>query len=304
MDLRPGRARPASREQLRGLIVALLDEREVAAQLPAVGRRRPRAALDYFNDAANGLWVMRPAARCAAIRALDDYAVNARMAEQSDAVAAERVAAAYDGWARVTDSDLLVTGGAFGTPKATRTVPRHSRWFEYYPHDARQLLRQHFRVLAERRMTAVIVAIRLYRLDHDDAIPGDLARLVPDYLPAVPADPFRGDGGPVGYVVLKRDDGVDRPLVFVDAGAPQSGPISPEPILGWQHVQGLPPDRSVRQYRDATLWVPKVRSFDIAAEARRREQEALDADLRRDATDESDPEAVDHRPGEPDATRQ
>src|SRR5690606_5095756 len=47
----------------------------------------------------------------------------------------------------------------------------------------------HFRALAERRMAATSLAIRLYQLDHD-RWPAALAQLVPAYLPQVPADPF------------------------------------------------------------------------------------------------------------------
>ena len=43
--------------------------------------------------------------------------------------------------------------------------------------------------LATRRMAAVALAIRLYEIDHARR-PAKLTELVPEYLPAVPADPF------------------------------------------------------------------------------------------------------------------
>lgn len=58
----------------------------------------------------------------------------------------------------------------------------------------------HFRGLAERRMAAVLLAIRLYQLDHDGSSPPTLAALVPAYLPAVPIDPFSPQAAALRYV--------------------------------------------------------------------------------------------------------
>jgi hypothetical protein len=71
---------------------------------------------------------------------------------------------------------------------------------------------------ARLRCTAVALAAERYRLRHGDW-PRAIAALVPDYLPAVPLDPFDGaplryrrtDGGAVVYSVGEdgRDDGGD-----------------------------------------------------------------------------------------------
>jgi hypothetical protein len=70
---------------------------------------------------------------------------------------------------------------------------------------------------ALRRSALVAVAIERHRLDHNGALPADLASLVPQYLKEVPLDPY--DGQPIryaqrpkGYVVYsvgvdRRDDG-------------------------------------------------------------------------------------------------
>ena len=55
------------------------------------------------------------------------------------------------------------------------------------------------RAVADRRLAAVALAVRLYQTDHAGRRPAALADLVPAYLPAVPADPFRPDAGPLGY---------------------------------------------------------------------------------------------------------
>jgi hypothetical protein len=56
----------------------------------------------------------------------------------------------------------------------------------------------HFRTLAMRRMAAVALAIRLYELDYRHR-PASLNLLVPDYLGALPEDPFADDGRTFGY---------------------------------------------------------------------------------------------------------
>ncbi len=65
-----------------------------------------------------------------------------------------------------------------------------------------------FHVLARRRTAAIALAIRLFELDHGQR-PTELVNLVPEYLPAVPADPFASDGRAIGY----RPDG-ERPVLY------------------------------------------------------------------------------------------
>lgn len=56
----------------------------------------------------------------------------------------------------------------------------------------------HYRILAQRRMAAIALAIRLCEIDHGHR-PARLADLVPDYLPEIPLDPFADDGRTVAY---------------------------------------------------------------------------------------------------------
>lgn len=56
----------------------------------------------------------------------------------------------------------------------------------------------HFRQVATRRMAAVALALRLYELDHGRR-PEWLPDLVPDYLTALPEDPFAADKRTFGY---------------------------------------------------------------------------------------------------------
>ncbi len=59
--------------------------------------------------------------------------------------------------------------------------------------------RQHYAALAHRRFAATALALRLYEIDHGQR-PQSLAELVPDYLPAVPLDPFDADNGELRYL--------------------------------------------------------------------------------------------------------
>jgi hypothetical protein len=73
---------------------------------------------------------------------------------------------------------------------------------------------QDFHTRAQTRLAAVALACRLYEIDHDGNFPAALAGLVPQYLPAVPADPMSGN--PLLYktdnprVYSVGDDGIDN----------------------------------------------------------------------------------------------
>jgi hypothetical protein len=57
----------------------------------------------------------------------------------------------------------------------------------------------HFWLYADRRMAAIALAMRLYEFDHGQR-PATLVELVPDYLPAMPLDPFDPNDGPIRYL--------------------------------------------------------------------------------------------------------
>ncbi len=67
---------------------------------------------------------------------------------------------------------------------------------------------RHFRLRAERRMAATALAIRLYELEHGKR-PATLDELVPELLPAVPVDPFAEPGRPLMYL-----PGNDPPILY------------------------------------------------------------------------------------------
>ncbi len=63
---------------------------------------------------------------------------------------------------------------------------------------ARLVIDRYFTYLARRRMAATALAILLFEADHGQR-PATLAELVPDYLPAVPIDPFSAEGATIQY---------------------------------------------------------------------------------------------------------
>jgi hypothetical protein len=75
-----------------------------------------------------------------------------------------------------------------------------------------------FRAIAERRMAALGLAIRLYEIDHGQR-PETLDALVPEYLPGLPRDPFAAADRPIGYL---RDDPQPR-LYSVGANGVDEG---------------------------------------------------------------------------------
>jgi hypothetical protein len=58
---------------------------------------------------------------------------------------------------------------------------------------------QQYRVLADRRLAATALALRLYAAEHAGNYPESLDELVPNYLPALPKDPFATGGKPLSY---------------------------------------------------------------------------------------------------------
>ena len=105
------------------------------------------------------------------------------------------------------------------------------------------LLHKHFRMRALRRMAGIALAIRLYERQHGRR-PDRLDQLIPDFLTAIPVDPFSADGRPINY---SRNGGRDRVYSVGlngvdDAGssyiieADQFGPVFPDLVF---YLDGL-----------------------------------------------------------------
>jgi len=101
-------------------------------------------------------------------------------------------------------------------------------------------IRAHYRYLAERRMAAVALAVRLYRADHAGRWPDSLEQLVPDYLPSVPSDPFAAGGRPLRY--LRDSPGWDIPPTMAAAESSYIPPPGTGPFLGGPVVYSVGED--------------------------------------------------------------
>ncbi len=83
-----------------------------------------------------------------------------------------------------------------------------------------------FKAAATRRVAATALAIRLFQTDHNGKRPAALAALVPDYLPALPVDPFAPDGRTFGYAP-GRAGGADARLWSVGINGVDDGGAMP-----------------------------------------------------------------------------
>jgi hypothetical protein len=116
-------------------------------------------------------------------------------------------------------------------PEATKSPGRYSMATLMLPSFTRAV-EQHYRALADRRLTAVCLAVRLYAADHGGALPEKLDDLVPNYLPSVPLDPLAA-GAKLRYVNDKADP--QRPRVYsVGPDGADHGGVDPpaEPARG------------------------------------------------------------------------
>lgn len=102
----------------------------------------------------------------------------------------------------------------------------------------------HYRLLSHRRMAAIALAIRMYEIDHGHR-PRVLDSLVPDYLPAIPADPMTTNG------VIQYLPGAEYPRLYSigpngtddggEYGYKRSGGINWDVADSPFFLDGLPP---------------------------------------------------------------
>lgn len=238
----PGRI--GLRGAARALIADLLDEALFRSAM-AQGFRFERAMTHELRQSDGaGTWVIRPLVDAQLVREhrnFDVYIETAALPNKPQVTAA---------LTRITREHPHGAGPG--------DVPRYSRWFgsEF---NVDRYFETSFRVIAERRMTAISLAAQLFRADHG-RWPNTLDELVPQYLPAVPLDPFT-DGKPLGYVVQHGAlaDGGDRPLVFHTGGEVDAGPY-PEPSYAWESDRRPGVTAATRRdlwhYRDLARFLP------------------------------------------------
>jgi hypothetical protein len=244
---------PVRRQVLLDLIHQLLDEQKVdAAKRLAILSER-MFSLDVILWLADQQVLLRPMFKLDAARMLRNKEFALRAVEQPNFPAAYATLAA----APPSDPPLVsqapsAPAGPMPAVATNMTTPRFSRAASTaFGWTMDRYLMAESSVAADRRTTAITLAMQLYRADHG-TWPANLNELVPTYLPAVPLDPFIASPTPIGYLLDKqtRPDGKDRPLLFFDpSGNPTTTPPPPTPSFYAQSPR-------IRDWRDVTLWQP------------------------------------------------
>ena len=245
-DLGEGRgvlAKPQAADKVRQLMRELLDEQMVRDGMARSMHIEGLVRAENLRTRAAENWVIRPLAHREIIRALVEAKVLARVKEAKNFPETLDLLKSYPSLEQRQTQPVFL----FGSPKAN--VPRYSRWFDDPDLMHEAIFERHFRIIAERRVTALALACQLYRSEHG-RLPEKLEELVPKYIAAVPMDPFHADGRAIGFVVLKKwhADGSDRAVLYFDPGGPDQGVIT-TPMYGWHTPRGALA-KPVRQYRD------------------------------------------------------
>ena len=198
---------PATRQQVRQLIAALLDEKEffTGVKLAWYGARMEDLDTvlhmgDGVRDPLRQFWAIRP------MFDLDEARIVRRQTQTARAAIAPNfpAARAASPVAEIGDGSEL---WRLSQELSNIIIPSTNR-----------ALLQEFRALTDRRAAATILAIRLYRLDHAGRYPPSLQELVPAYLPSVPADPMAAGGKALRYrpdatppvIYSVGEDGIDN----------------------------------------------------------------------------------------------
>ncbi len=117
-----------------------------------------------------------------------------------------------------------------------------------------EIFKMHFGAIAQRRLAATALAIRLYELVHGRR-PAKLEALVGAYLPSVPDDPFSGNGAKIRYTLAEPPvlysigiDGIDNGGVLdpSDYPARYDSVDLIFPLSGARQATGLASSRSAR----------------------------------------------------------
>jgi type II secretory pathway pseudopilin PulG len=102
------------------------------------------------------------------------------------------------------DTQIAVAVSQPNYPAAKAAMPaplkviKNSKFIAAAPHlfasllapSYQNIVRERYRKLTDRRSAVIALALRLYRFDHNGHWPDSLDALIPQYLPAIPIDPF------------------------------------------------------------------------------------------------------------------
>ncbi len=193
----------ASVEQIRRAIASLLDANQLDAELRNAMLGERVLALEMMQALANGTPQQPPTAPTPA-QADDSYALKVGRYLQTPWIRANmvqytRLAPVYaEVW---TVGDLPTMRQLIHRPGSPITAVRDSRFYLLASILVPSLDRfgeTVFQQKTDRHLAACVLAIQLYRHDHQNQWPGSLNQLVPDYLPEVPKD-LMTTGQPLHY---------------------------------------------------------------------------------------------------------
>jgi hypothetical protein len=222
---------PATRKQIDELLAMILDEEAehaAAAHAYAGERLLQLDAILYYPKASKMLWPMFQLDAVASMHDMDGVIATATQPTWPTSIQAMSAAPRPNVASTLAHALSRAIAPSLGRARQTD-----------------------FRVVMEARLAAAIIAVRLYRLDHNGQFPPTLEALVPAYLPKVPDDPFTAPVTKIGYVPPGK---APHPLVYSvaedDFDNTRAGTKWPsEPENSWN-------PKSPDQWRDLTRWSP------------------------------------------------
>ncbi|HEX4793776.1 MAG TPA: hypothetical protein VH370_08295 [Humisphaera sp.] len=232
---------PAAAATIREMIHELLNEQWSHERSLACALAIRMEEFDTLDELSERSDLLKPMVQLDAVRLLEDTQWGLRAVEQPNWPSAEAMLAARP--------RLFAESSSYG-PQPAETKIRFSHFLaSEVGMRIESLILQEFRHVAERRVAATALAVRLYRAEHH-SWPARLDDLCPGFLPTVPIDPFSADGKPLGYVILRAvlPGGADRPLLFLNAPNETVDKAPPQPSFGWAGKN--------TQWRDLARWAP------------------------------------------------
>ncbi len=174
--------KPASRGMVNVLTAALNDEETVrTGVVQCWNGERPSIIADV--NALRWTWLFQPLGQLKIADGLREFDIL------QQACAAESWPAAHEKLKSITKQsdenaiDNLSTLAQAGYPPITE-----------------RLVLIHFHALTDRRAAQVLLAMRIFQLDHAGRLPAKPADLCPTYLTQIPTDPFSKNQKPFGFV--------------------------------------------------------------------------------------------------------
>lgn len=244
-----------SREEIRSLILDLLGGRQDGRSMARALKAERVFAVDYLDAIFGSSLLLKPVFRLDTARSVDrdtEIAAACILPTLPAARTAIRPPTPMEQQLRNMPSGMSFPPGARSSlpiDPALRT--RLLATMIVAPDSMAAVVH---RAVCDQRMAAIMLAFRLYVLDHS-RYPQTLQDLVPEYLPTMPPDPMAPDGRPFGYFIAA--DG-KRPILYsvgedgVDQTKGRAPNLSTHLLKGWQSIpKGQPDD----QYRDLSSWV-------------------------------------------------